>query len=812
VRTHLLQDLRHGLRSLATKPGFALAAIVTLALGIGVNTALFSVIKAVVFDPLPYPSADRIVSLAQANTDHERLPINVGYPTFVDWQEQLHSFDSIAVFADWQASIATPGDAQMLTGMRVSPRYFDVLGVTPLLGRTFTEQEDQSGLRDVVVLGAGVWRGQFGADPNIIGRKLSVNGRDRIVVGVLPESFRPTFYGNVAMVPEIWLPLGYRLGDPAACRDCMHLQAVARLKADADLRTAGSELDALAARLVHDFPQSYPPTMRFIAKPLQATLVGTTPTMLWLLFAAAGLVLLIACVDVGNLILVRAQSRERELAVRRALGAGRSRLARLLLSESVLLAAGGGLLATFVAFAVTRALLRYASASLPTLESVSLDGGALAFAALLSVGVALLTGLWPALRASRLELDVVLRSGVRASGGTRALHAQGILIVAQIVLAFVLAIGATLVLRSFAGLLRVDPGFDAQDLTAMNVSVVGPRYSEPSAVNSFYDQLLEKVRAQPGVASASAVSQLPLSGGFDRAGFHIKDRPIPAQQAPEVDRYYARPGYFETMRMPLLKGRDFSASDRLDSAPVAIVSATLAHTMWPDEDALGKQIQLGGRDDAAPWATVIGVVGDVRQYGLDIAATAQAYRPDAQEPQGGAALLIRSPLPAQTLAAAVRAVVRNIDAAAPVFAVAPMQQRIADSLARRRLTLTLFGLFALTALSLAAIGIYGVVSYTVAQQTQALGLRRALGASDARVWGWVLKRSAVYAALGMLIGIPFALAWGRLLASELVGISQHDPASFAGAGLLLAGVVIVATIGPARRALRVAPTVALRYE
>jgi len=305
-----------------------------------------------------------------------------------------------------------------------------------------------------------------------------------------------------------------------------------------------------------------------------------------------------------------------------------------------------------------------------------------------------------------------------------------------------------------------------------------------------------------------------LLGSFEvpASWFQIKDRPIPAHQAPEVDRFFAAPDYFATMRIPLLKGRDFSASDRAGNAPVAIVSVTLAQTMWPNEDALGKQIQLGGRDDAAPWATVVGVVGDVRQYGLDVAPTAQAYEAQTQQPEGTVALMIRSPLPAETLASAVRAAVRGIDAATPVFEVAPMQQRIADSLARRRLTLTLFGLFALTALSLAAIGIYGVVSFTVAQQTQALGLRRALGASDARVWGWVLRRTAIYAALGTLIGIPFALAWGRMLASELVGVSQYDPLSFAGASVLLAGVVFAATIGPARRALRVAPTVALRYE
>ena len=809
--TALLQDLRHALRSLFARPGFSLAAVLTLALGIGANTAIFSVVKTVVFDPLPYPHAERLVSLAQANTDADRSPITIGYATFDDWRKQLQSFSSIAVFADWQASIATSGNALMLSGMRVTPEYFDTFGAKPVLGRTFTEEEDQSGLRDVVVLGAALWREQLGGDPNAIGRKLNVNGRERTIVGVLPDAFRPAFYGNVAMIPQIWLPLGYRLSDPEACRDCLHLQAVARLKPNVGLPAARAELDALGARLVAAYPQAYPSTMHFLAKPLQATLIGAAPTMLWLLFAAAGLVLLIACVDVGNLILVRAQARERELAVRCALGAGRARLARLLLCESLLLAGAGGVLALVVAVVATHALVRYASAAVPGLENVTLEIGALLFAALLTLGVALLTGLWPALRASRAAIESALR-GARASGDSRAVRAQGILIIVQIVLAFVLAIGATLVLRSFAGLLHVDPGFDPNNLTAMNLSVVGARYNDPATTSRFYQQLLEQVRAEPGVEAASIVTPLPLSGGFDRASLHIRDRAIPPQQAPEVDRMAASPGYFATMRVPLLQGRDFNAADRADSMPVAIVSSTLAQAMWPGENALGKQIQLGGRDDAAPWASVIGVVGDVRQYGLDVGATPQAYLAHAQQPAGYVSLLLRSPLPAETLAVAVRSAVRSIDAATPVFAIASMQQRVDDTLARRRFTLVLFALFAVTALTLAAIGIYGVVSYTVAQQTQAIGLRRALGATDARVWRWVLARSARYASLGMLVGIPFALAWGKLLASELIGISEYDPLSFSAAALALAAVVIAAAIGPARRALRVSPTIALRHD
>jgi putative ABC transport system permease protein len=810
--THWLQDLRQAVRVLLARPGFTLAAVLALAVGIGVNTALFSVLKAVVFDPLPYPQSQQLLSVAQANTATERNPITVGYATFVDWQRELHSFESMAAFADWQASIAAEGDAQMVTGMRVTPRFFATLGIAPALGRTFTEAEDQSAQHDVVILAHGLWQRELGGDPNVIGRKLRVNGRDRTVVGVMPATFQSPYFGNVAGAPEIWLPLGYRLGDSFACRDCQHLQAIGRLKPGADIEAARAELDAFAPRLIHEYPQSYPPTTHFLAKPLLAAVIGSAPTPLWLLFAAAGLVLLIACVDLGNLVLVRAQARQREIAVRSALGASRGRVAQLLLSESLLLAAAGGVLSLLAARAAVSAFARYAGDALPRLDHVALDAPVLAFALLLSLAVALLTGLWPALRASLTAPDAALSSGARTLGGARLARVQRALTIAQIALALMLAIGALLVLRSFAGLLRVDPGFDAHDLVGMNVSVAGPRYADAQASADFYRTLVERLRAQPGVQAVAAVTPLPLSGGFDRAGFHIKDRPIPPQQAPEVDRFIAEPGYFAALRIPLLRGRDFSADDRAANASVAIVSDTLARTMWPNEDALGKQIQLGGRDENAPWASVIGVVGDVRQYGLDSAATAQAYLPQAQQPAGFMALLIRSTLPAQTLAGMARAAVREIDSAVPVFAVIQMQQRLSDSLARRRLTLTLLIAFACTALALAALGVYGVVSYAIAQHTQAIGVRRALGADNADIWRWVLSRCAGFAVLGVAIGIPGALLWGRLLASELVGVSPYDPLSLGGAVLLLGAVVLGAAFGPARRAMRVPPTIALRSE
>ena len=808
----ILSELRFGMRSLASRPGFTLAAILALALGIGATTAIFSVIKAVIVDPLPYPRPQQLVSLAQANSASDRAPINVGYATFADWQQQLHGVAAMAVFADWQASIAASGDAQMVSGMRVSPRFFDVLGVRPALGRSFTTDEDQSGQHDVVVLSDGLWQRQLGADPEVIGRKLIVNGRERTVVGVMPAGFHAAFFGNVAADPEIWLPLGYRLSDPFACRDCLHLQAIARLGDDADIGAVQAELDAMAPQLISAYPRNYPATMRFRIAPLRQTLVGSAPAALWPLLIAAALVLLIACVDVGNLMLARTQVRERELAVRCALGAGRARLVRLLLGEAALIAAAGGIAGVLLALGGLRVLAALAAATLPRMESVALDWQVLLFAAALSGLVAVLTGLWPALRASRLQLDESLKSGLRAAGGVRSAAVRQALIVAQIALAFVVATGAVLVLRSFAILLHVDPGFEPQQLVALNITTVGPRYADAAQVAAFYAQVLERVDNAPGVEAASVVSPLPLSGNYDRAGFHIKDRPIPPQQAPEVDRFLVGADYFRTMRIPLLRGRLFGADDRAGSAPVAIVSAQLAQTMWPGGDALGKQIQLGGRDDKAPWATIVGVVGDVHQYGLDRATTPQAYLAHAQQPADPLTLVVRSALPTAAVAGLVRSATRTFDPAVPVFAVAAMPERISDTLTRRRLTLSLFGLFALTALVLAAIGIYGVVAYNVTQHTRALGLRRALGATDARVWRWVLERSAAYAGLGMLIGIPAALVWGRLLSTELVGVSGHDPVSFAAVCAALCAVVIAASLGPARRAVRIAPTVALRDE
>jgi predicted permease len=554
--------------------------------------------------------------------------------------------------------------------------------------------------------------------------------------------------------------------------------------------------------------------MRFELHSLREALVGDVRRSLWLLFAGVGLVLLIACVDIASLMSLRATARRHELSVRAALGAERGRLTRLMLSESVLLGIAGGALGVVLAFGMTHAIAQLGPASIPRLHDVHVDRGVLAFASVLTLAVAVATGLWPAWRASRPQLSDALKDAGRISVGPAAGRVQAALVIAQIALACALTLGALLMARSLARLLDVDPGFASARVDTLDVAVIGPRYADGKLVPAFLEQLETRVAELPGVERAGMVTLLPLGGNWDRAGFHVKDRPLAGPRAPEFDRNFATPGYFETLHIPLREGRYLAESDRLDQPRVAVVSEALARREWPGQSALGKQIQLGERDEKAPWTTIVGVVGDVRQHSLDIDPAPQVYLPPAQSEDAPSfmTLAVRTSLPVANLAEQVRAAAHAIDPGVPVLDAKPMRQLVADSLARRRFLLELFGLFAATALTLSAIGIYGVVAYAVQSQTRAFGLRRALGASDRAVLEWVSLQSARYLAAGLVLGVPLAFAWSRFLSSELYGVGTFDAPSFALLVLALVAVVALATFAPAMRALRVDPMVALRNE
>ncbi|MEO8458906.1 MAG: ABC transporter permease [Dokdonella sp.] len=808
-----LKDCRYSVRSLLARPAFALTIVLTLALGIGANTAIFSVLKTVLLDALPFAQPGQLVALAQRNGDADPSPTTVGYATFLDWQK-LPAFSAIGVSSSWQPNLAADNGAELLKGQSVTRDFFNVLGVAPQLGRLFSAEEDQPDRNDVVVLSAGLWQRQFNGDPNILGKRIALGSRSYSVIGVLPATFEPLLPATAGRPPDIWRPLGYDLSLPYSCRDCMHLQAIGRLAPGVDMKSAQVQLDVLSPALIKEYADKYPADMRFELHPLRDALVGDVSHSLWLLFAGVGLVLLIACVDIASLMLLRAISRRHELSVRAALGAERARLTRLMLSESMVLGCVGGVVGTVFALAITHVVAQTGPASIPRLRDVHVDLLVLVFALSLTLVVALATGLWPAFRASRPQLSDALKDAGRISSGPTAGRAQTTLVVVQIAIACALTLGALLMARSFARLLDVDPGFATKDIVTLDLAIVGVPYKEPAKVTAFLDLLEARIRELSGVARVGAVSQLPLGGGMDRAGFHIKDRLIADPEAPSFDRTFVTAGYFPALQIPLISGRYFSESDRLGQLPVAVVSESLARLEWPGESALGKQIQLGGRDDNAPWFTIVGVVGDVRLRSLDIEASPQAYLADAQsdDPPSYMTLAVHTALPAATLLQEARAAARSIDPGVPIYAVKSMQERATDSLARRQFLLRLFGLFAATGLLLSAIGIYGVVAHAVEREMRVFGLRRALGASDGALIAWVSSRSARYLFAGLALGLPLAFAWASFLSRELYGVSAADPLSYALLVAALIAVVAIATLAPLRRALRVDPMVALRHE
>ena len=810
----LRHDLRFAARSLMERPGYALVAILTLALGIGANTAIFSVVKTVLLDALPFHQPSRLVAVAQRNGDDDHNPITVGYPTLLDWQQSVPSLEAVAASAMWMPNLAADTGAELLNGQSVTRDFFKVLGVTPALGRLFTADEDQPDHNDVVVISNGLWQRRFNADAGVIGRRVPFGARSYTIVGVLPADFTPLLPAMRQRPTDVWRPLGYAAPKPPACRSCLHLQAIGRLADHATLASAQAELDRLAPLLARTYPDDYPASTSFELHPLRDALVGDVDRSLWLVFAGVGIVLLIACVDIAGLMSLRAAARRHELSVRAALGAGRGTLTRLLFAESLVLCIAGGLAGVVIAFALTDLIARHGPASIARMHDVHVDLGVLVFASLLTLAVTFAAGAWPAWRGSRTEPGDALRDAARVSVGPAAARLQSTLVVAQIALACALTLGAILMARSFERLITVDAGVSPDGLTAMNVAIVGPPYLDPKKVPAFLEQLESRVRALPGVERAGSATPLPLDGNWDMEGFHVRDRPELGAESPQFDRISATPDYFATMRIPLESGRLIAGTDRADQPQVAVINETLARREWPGESPIGKQIQLGDRDEKAPWITIVGVVGDVRQRSLDLEPAPQIYTAHAQsaDPPNFMTLAVRSTLAPAVLDAEVRRLAAAIDAGVPVYGTASMDARVADSLARRSFLLELFGLFAGTALLLAAIGVHGTVAHAVRRRTREFGLRRAVGASDRAVLALASARATRCLVAGLALGLPLAFAWGTLMSAELYGIGPYDAVSVALVVIALAAVIVLSTLAPLRRALRIDPMIALRDE
>ncbi len=809
------QDVRYGVRTLAKAPGFALISVLTLAVGVGANTALFSVVKTVLLDSLPYRQPDRLVTLAKGDSDTPN-PINTSFATVEDWKSRTQSIESFSLYKGWGPTLTGDGAPQILRGERVTYNFFDTLRIQPALGRVFLPEEDRPKTWHVVLLSHAFWVQHFGADPKILGKTIWLDETPFQIVGVLPEDFQSLAFAFGGKPRDVWAPLGYDLSLSYACRTCQHLRCVARLREGISLGHVQAEMRSVETQLAHQFSKEYPSDATVIVRPLREAWVGKVQSAMWMLLAATGIVLLIACANIANLLLTRAAARRREVAVRSALGASRLRIARQLVTESVVLSVLGGACGVLLAMWGTSFLVRTAPADIPRLDDVHFDVPIVLFGLAVSLATGVLMGMTPALQAARVDQREALQlQGGRGTVGVARNRARSLLVISELALAFVVTIASGLLLKSFISAMNVNPGFDPHNLFTLDFSLSGPQYDDEKAVVQREREILDRISALPGIQAAAIVDVLPDTGtlgNYDQRGFHIEDRHIPETQVPSVDAYFVSPDYLHTMGIHLERGRNFTAADPENPQPVALISESTARQIFPGENPLGRRIQLGGRHENGPWATIIGVVADVHQYGLDSPVTPQAYELYTQESFSSPTLVIRSGVSSEALLRAVQEQIWAVDKNIPIATPFLMSQVVSRSLAQRRFTMSLFAGFGGLALLLATIGIYGVMSYTVAQRTSEFGIRVALGAQERDILSLVSREGMLRAGLGLFAGFLTSLAVTRVLASELFAVSAVDPLTFATVFFLLAAVALLACFIPARRATRVDPLVALRYE
>jgi putative ABC transport system permease protein len=807
LEDEMLQDLRFGVRMLLKNPGFTLIAVFTLALGIGANTAIFSVVNAVVLRPLPYPEPERLIRLWESNPGRGWPEFSASAPNYEDWRKQQSVWEQLAAYEFATFNFTGSGEPERVAALSVTANLFPALEVAPALGRNFLPEEEQAGRNRVAILSDGLWQRRFGADPGLIGRQIQLSGESYTVVGVMPPRFQLT------PGTELWVPL---VVDPAAApwhanRSHHNLHVIGRLKPGVNLRQAQVAMDTLARQLEQQYPKSNAGWGVRLRTFYDWMVPEQIRKSMLVLFAAVGFVLLIACANVANLLLARASTRQREMAVRAALGASRLRVMRQLLTESLLLAGLGGLVGALLAFWGARILKAGTVLNIPRLNETSLDLRVLGFTLIVSLLTGLIFGLAPAWQASKLDLNETLKEGGRSGGSGVRHRLRGALVVGEVALALVLLLSAGLMVRSFANLQNVPLGFAPENVLTMQINLPGSKYGEKAQRVNFYKQLPERLRATPGVTGVAAVTQLPLFSGASWAQEITLEggEAAPSDAKLSAGTFAVTPRYFETMGIPLLQGRDFTEQDNGDTTLNYIVSESFARRFWPNENPLGKRFRTGAFD---LFGTVVGVVGNVRNVSLESEGGPAFYFSYGRIGMPALTVVVRTVAPPETMTAVLRAQVHSLDRDLPVYNVRALEQLVHNAAGQPRFQTGLLGLFSAVALLLAAIGIYGMMAYAVTQRTHEIGVRMALGAQSCDVRALVVRQGMMLSLIGIVIGLALTFGLTRFLKGLLYQVSPADSLTFALIPLLLVGVALLACYVPARRATKIDPLAALRCE